>query len=146
MIKFLPIGGADDIGASCYYLNIDGTGILLDCGIHPQKTGMESLPKFELLKNEPLDFLFISHAHQDHIGAMPFLIKEYPHVKVFATKQTIDISRLTLHNSVNITNEQLKETSEDLIYDHEDIDLILRSVSEIEYKKTNFGVLNCDNQ
>ena len=41
MIRFLPLGGADEIGASCFYLNIDGTGILLDCGIHPQKTKTE---------------------------------------------------------------------------------------------------------
>ena len=136
MIKFLPLGGADEIGASCFYLNIDGTGILLDCGIHPQKTKNESLPKFELLETETLDFLFISHAHQDHIGALPFLVKKMPYVKIYSTKQTLEIARITLHNSVKITNEQLTGTVDEILYNHEDIDLILRSVIEFEYNET----------
>ena len=57
MIKFLQLGGADDIGVVCFYLNISGTGILLDCGIHPQKKGLESFPKFELLDDLPVDFV-----------------------------------------------------------------------------------------
>ncbi len=139
MIKFLPLGGADEVGASCFYLNIDGTGILLDSGIHPRKTGKESLPEFELIKNEPLDFLFITHAHQDHIGALPFLIKKFPHVKIYSTKQTLEVAKLTLHNTVRITNEQMTGTVNELLYDHDDIDLILRSITEIEYE-TNLEV------
>jgi len=135
MIRILPLGGADEIGASCFYLNIDGTGILLDCGIHPQKTKTDSLPKFKLIQNEPVDFLFISHAHLDHIGALPFLIKKFPHVKVYTTKQTLEIAKLTLHNTVRITNEKLTGTSNELLYDHDDIDLILRSAAEMEYEK-----------
>jgi len=37
MISFLPVGGGNEIGANCYYLNLNGNGIILDCGIHPQK-------------------------------------------------------------------------------------------------------------
>lgn len=77
MIKIIPLGGADDIGASCIYLNIDGSGLLLDCGVHPKENGMDSLPKFELIENLPLDYVLISHAHQDHIGALPLLIKNF---------------------------------------------------------------------
>lgn len=135
MIRFFPLGGADEVGASCFYLNIDGTGILLDCGIHPQKTKNDSLPKFELIQNEPIDFLFISHAHLDHIGALPFLIKKFPHIKIYSTKQTLEIAKLTLHNTVRITNEKLTGTSDELLYDHDDIDLILRSAMEMEYEK-----------
>ncbi len=135
MIRFLPLGGADEVGASCFYLNFDGTGILLDCGIHPQKTKIDSLPKFELIQNEPIDFLFISHAHLDHIGALPFLIKKFPYLKIYTTKQTLEIARLTLHNTVRIPNEKLSGTSNELLYDHDDIDLILRSAIEMEYEK-----------
>jgi mRNA degradation ribonuclease J1/J2 len=50
MISFLPIGGGNEIGANSYYLNFNGNGIILDCGIHPQKTGLQSLPNFDLIK------------------------------------------------------------------------------------------------
>jgi Cft2 family RNA processing exonuclease len=131
MIKFLPLGGANDIGANCYYLDIEGTGIILDCGMHPQRTGLESLPAFELIADKPVDFVLISHAHLDHIGSLPWLVQRHPYIKIIATPQTRAIAELTLHNSVSILREQLKDSNEIKIYSHEEIDLLIQS---IEYK------------
>ncbi len=131
-IKFIALGGAEEIGASCFYLNIDGTGILLDCGIHPQRKGFDALPRFELLDELDLDYVIISHAHQDHIGALPFLIKKFPHAKILATPQTIEVAILTLHNSVRI----LSEVDEDmLVYTHEEVDLLLQCAFDIKYEE-----------
>ncbi|MAT56364.1 MAG: MBL fold metallo-hydrolase [Melioribacteraceae bacterium] len=134
-IKFLPLGGADEIGASCYYLNIEGTGILLDCGIHPRKIGYASLPNLDILKNLPVDFCIVTHAHQDHIGALPILIKQYPHVRIYATKQTVEIAEYTLHNAVKILRESLGDTPE-LLYTHEEVDLLVRSMIDYRYNET----------
>lgn len=136
MVKFLPLGGADDIGASCFYLNIDGTGLLLDCGIHPRKKDFDALPKFDLIKNLPLDFVFISHAHQDHIGSLPFLTQKFPHVIIYATSQTKEIAELTLHNAANILAASQTPENEFKIYSHEEIDLLVRSIRTIEYNTT----------
>lgn len=131
MIKFLPLGGAGEIGASCFYLNIAGSGIILDCGMHPQKKGLDSLPDFDLIKNEPVDYVLISHAHQDHIGALPYLVQKHPYVKIVTTPQTRAIAELTLHNSVSILQEQLEEDSLLKVYSHDEIDLLIKS---IDYK------------
>lgn len=133
MIKFLPLGGADEIGASCFYLNISGTGILLDCGIDPKKEGIDGLPNFDLLNELPLDFIFISHAHQDHIGALPFLIQKFPHTIIYSTVQTKEIANITLHNAVNILNEKQNVENGIKFYSHEEIDLLVKSMREIEY-------------
>ena len=135
MIKLIPLGGAEDVGASCYYLFIDGTGILLDCGIHPRKAGIESLPDFEKLNHLPLDAVIISHAHQDHIGGLPFLVKKFPHVKIYSTVQTIEIARLTLHNTVSIFRDQLEDWQSVGLYSHEEVELLLKSVHTPEYKE-----------
>ncbi|MCZ6703742.1 MAG: MBL fold metallo-hydrolase, partial [Ignavibacteria bacterium] len=111
MVTFLPLGGADEIGANCYYLNINGSGIILDCGMHPKKTGLDALPKFELLENKALDYVLISHAHQDHINALPFLIKKFPHLKIVTTPQTRAIAELTLHNAISILGQQIEDKS-----------------------------------
>jgi len=132
MQKFLPLGGAGEIGASCYYLNIDGTGILLDCGMHPRKTGLESLPKFDLLKNEPLDYVLISHAHQDHLNALPFLVKKYPHIKIITTPQTRALAELTLHNTISILKRQVKEVEIE-IYSHDEVDLLIKTIDYKSY-------------
>ncbi|MGB5893015.1 MAG: MBL fold metallo-hydrolase [Ignavibacteriaceae bacterium] len=130
MITFLPLGGADEIGANCYYLNINGTGIILDCGMHPKKVELEALPKFELLKDKPLDYVLISHAHQDHLNALPFLVKVFPHIKIVTTPQTRAIAELTLHNTISILGRQIKDESF-TIYSHDEVDLLIKT---IDYK------------
>lgn len=141
MIKFLPLGGAGEIGANSFYINIDGTGIVIDCGMHPLKIGLEALPKFDLIKDLPVDYVLISHAHQDHLSALPFLVQRHPYIKIITTPQTRAIAELTLHNSISIMSEQLSSEEKALmnskqikVYSHEEIDLLIKS---IEYRSYN---------
>jgi Cft2 family RNA processing exonuclease len=123
MIRFTAIGGANEIGANSYYLYIDGTGILLDCGMHPRKQGAEALPNFEIIQNEPLDFVIISHSHHDHIGALPDFIRRFPYVRPFATKQTREIARSSLQDSTTIKIKQA-------LLDQPDIEIAYQSMRE----------------
>lgn len=134
MISFLPVGGGNEIGANCFYLNINGNGIILDCGIHPQKKGIESLPGFELLENKTLDYALISHAHQDHIAALPFLIKKFPYIKIFTTPQTRALAELTLHNAVSILKKEIKDEQFEF-YTHDEVDLLIKMINYNEYEK-----------
>lgn len=128
MIKFLPLGGAGEIGANCYYLNITGTGIVLDCGMHPQKTGLDSLPNFNLIEDKPVDYALISHAHQDHLMSLPFLVKKHPYLKIITSRQTRELAELTLHNSVSIMMNELDENHQFQFYTHEEIDLLTQTI------------------
>lgn len=133
MITFKNIG-SDFIGANCYYLNFDGNGIILDSGVDPKKKGKESLPNFSLLKEVPTDYAIISHAHQDHIGSLPFLIKEFPHLKIISTPQTRALAELVLHNAVSILNKEISD--EDFVpYSHAEVDLLIKSINYLEYEK-----------
>jgi len=133
MISFLPIGGGNEIGANSYYLNFNGNGIILDCGIHPQKTGLESLPDFDLLKDKSVDSCLISHAHQDHIGSLPFLVKKFPYVKIITTPQTRALAELTLHNSVSILKKEIEEDDFEF-YSHDEVDLLIKMIEYKEYQ------------
>ena len=133
MLKILPLGAAREIGASCFYLNISGTGIILDCGIHPKKKGLEALPDFNLLAQEPVDYVIISHAHQDHLSALPFLVKKFPYIKIIATPQTRALAEVVLHDSISILKKQINNNDFE-IYSHEEIDLLIQS---IEYRSYN---------
>ncbi|MBU2493891.1 MAG: MBL fold metallo-hydrolase [Bacteroidetes bacterium] len=135
MIKFLPLGGALEIGASCFYININGTGIILDSGLHPRQKGINALPDFELIKNENVDAVLISHAHQDHIASLPFLIRNHPYLQIFMTVQSLEIAEKTLHNSSRILKEQLNENDLIVPYSHEEINLLLRTVREKDYNE-----------
>ena len=134
MIEFLPLGGAGEIGANCYFLNLDGLGVILDCGMHPQKTGFDSIPKFDKLINKPTDYVLISHAHQDHLNALPFLIKKFPHLKIITTPQTRAVAELTLHNAISILKQQIDERDFE-IYSREEVDLLIKSINYKSYNE-----------
>jgi len=133
MISFLPIGGGNEIGANSYYLNFNGNGIILDCGIHPQKTGLGSLPNFDLIKDKSIDSCLISHAHQDHIGSLNFLVKKFPYVKIITTPQTRALAELTLHNSVSILKKEMEEADFEF-YSHDEVDLLIKMIEYKEYQ------------
>lgn len=134
MISFLTLGGGNEIGANCYYLNFNGNGIILDCGIHPKLAGLQSLPDFNLIENTSVDHVLISHAHQDHIGALPFLVKKFPYVKIISTPQTRAVAELTLHNAVSILKKEIDDEYLEL-YSHDEVDLLIKMIDYYEYGK-----------
>lgn len=121
-ITFSPIGGGREIGANSYLLGIDGSSVLLDCGLHPKKEGRESLPDFSLLRNAP-DAVVISHGHVDHCGALPYFLKLFPGVPAFATDATTGIMDCMLHNSVSVMTAMSRERGihDYPLYTHEDV-------------------------
>jgi Cft2 family RNA processing exonuclease len=134
MIEFVPLGGAGEIGANSYYLNIEGIGIILDCGMHPQKMGIDSLPSFDLLNDKPTDYVLISHAHQDHLNSLPFLIKKFPHLKIITTPQTRAVAELTLSHAISILKRQV-DINKFEIYSREEVDLLIKSINYKSYNE-----------
>ncbi len=135
MIKFLPLGGAGEIGANSFYLNIDGCGVILDCGMHPQKNGLDALPDFSLIESLPVDYVLVSHAHHDHLSALPFLVQKFPYIKIISTPQTRALAELTLHNSISILKEHVNESDGLKIYSHDEIDLLIQSIDYHAYEE-----------
>ncbi|ALJ57003.1 Ribonuclease [Candidatus Xiphinematobacter sp. Idaho Grape] len=91
-----------EIGANSYLLKAGGNSILLDAGFHPRKEGRAALPNFSLLEEENLDVVVLTHAHHDHIGALPALTKRYRDIPVYMTPATARVAGIMLHNSVNV--------------------------------------------
>lgn len=132
-ISFTLIGGEKEIGANCYYLNFDGTGIILDSGLHPEKEGIDALPKLDLLQNLHSDYVFISHSHIDHIGSLPYLIQKFPHLKIYTTPQSRDIAEVMLHNSLTLTQKNVINSDPLPFYTHEQLDLLIETFHTIKY-------------
>jgi Cft2 family RNA processing exonuclease len=108
-LKFINLTRQIEIGANSYLLEIGDRGIILDCGMHPKNQGEEALPNFKCLANRPVDAILISHAHQDHIGTLPVLMRRHPDAPVFMTAPSAEIGDTLLHNSVNVMTRQREE-------------------------------------
>ncbi|HWF43114.1 MAG TPA: MBL fold metallo-hydrolase [Candidatus Kapabacteria bacterium] len=105
-VKFMALGGGREIGANSFYYDIDGHGILVDAGLHPEKTGWDAFPKIEALSHSPVDSFLITHAHTDHLGGVPYVLQTFPNANVFATSETIELSRIMLQNSASLLPKQ----------------------------------------
>ncbi|HEV8185550.1 MAG TPA: MBL fold metallo-hydrolase, partial [Chthoniobacterales bacterium] len=108
-MKFINLTRQTEIGANCYYLESGDERFVLDCGMHPKREGDEALPNLSAIDGRELDAIIISHAHQDHIGTLPVLMRRQPEARVFKTEATAAIGETLLHNSVNVMSRQREE-------------------------------------
>jgi Cft2 family RNA processing exonuclease len=108
-LKFINLTRRTEIGANSYYLEAAGQRLVLDSGMHPKEEGEESLPNFRALGDRQLDAIVLSHAHLDHVGTLPVLMRRQPNARIFMTEATAEIGNALLHNSVNVMTRQREE-------------------------------------
>ena len=123
-LKFINLTRRTEIGANCYYLEIGGHRLVLDCGMHPTNTGEEALPNLKLIAGRQIEAILVSHGHQDHIGTLPVLMRHFPTAHIFMTDATADVGQILLHNSVNVMTRQREEIGERSypLFTHREID------------------------
>lgn len=111
---FSALGATNTISASCHFLYINGTGIILDAGVDPEAEGEESLPDFDRIHQRSdwyVDHALISHAHHDHIGSLPVLLQHFPHAKVHMTFATRELADFVLPASARLQRRKMREGS-----------------------------------
>lgn len=100
-IKFL--GAAMSVTGSCHLITINQYKFLLDCGLFQGSEALEELNYQEFgFKPSEIDFMILSHAHVDHCGRIPLLVKQGFKGKIYCTGATAEISDIMLQDSGNI--------------------------------------------
>ncbi|HEX8386537.1 MAG TPA: MBL fold metallo-hydrolase [Rubricoccaceae bacterium] len=110
-MRYLSLGDTHEIAASCHYIEIGGTGVVLDAGMDPDKDGYDALPPFELLKTRPVDHVVVTHAHHDHLGSLPVLAREVPHAHVHMSRPTAMLAEVLLPSSARLQKRRVREGS-----------------------------------
>ena len=94
-LRIIPLGGLGDIGRNMAALEIDGKILLIDCGVlfpeddHP---GVDLiLPAIDVIADRLDDVvaLVLTHGHEDHIGAVPYLLRQRPDIPLIGSKLTL---------------------------------------------------------
>ncbi len=113
-----------DIGASSWFVDIEGSKLLMDAGVHPKREGWNSLPMYDVIKNEEIDAIAISHCHHDHVGSLPIAQRYCPRAHVLMTELSYFVVERVLHNSVNVMKRQRDELGikEYPLFSHEEVD------------------------
>jgi Cft2 family RNA processing exonuclease len=121
-IKLHFLGGADEVGASCLLIEAAGQRVLVDAGIRVSpkaRDGLsgELLPDLAPLSDTRLDAVLVTHAHADHIGALPLVLGSRPDVPVYATPATISLIGVMLQDALRIMETRVDAEGELPSYD-----------------------------
>ncbi len=115
-VRMIPLGGLGEIGRNMMLYEYDDQAIAVDVGLmfpEEEMLGVDLvIPDFEYLLDDPdrLQAVFLTHGHEDHIGALPFLLREL-NVPVFCTRLTrglVDV-KLREHRLQEDTHVQVVE-------------------------------------
>ena len=104
MIRVIPLGGLGEIGLNTMVIEHHDERILIDCGLmfpRADQLGVDVvLPDFSWVKDSPdsLKAIVLTHAHEDHVGALPWLLREL-NVPVYGTRFTLAIARHKLEEA-----------------------------------------------
>lgn len=105
---------ATDVTGSCTCVIFNGKKILLECGLHqeadPFKSYKANSEKFPF-KPDEIDYVFICHAHIDHIGLLPRLVKEGFKGKIILNEKTAMVADALLRNCAFILGDEARTIS-----------------------------------
>lgn len=126
-MKVSVLGGGNEVGASCLHIKIADTNILIDAGMRMH--GDHPLPALGMLDElEKPDVILVTHAHADHIGALPIIHSLYPDAPIYATPPTVDLMNIMMKDSYKILERRCQETNTLPPYTDEQVTNLLQSV------------------
>ncbi|SCU66797.1 cleavage and polyadenylation specificity factor subunit, putative [Trypanosoma equiperdum] len=144
-VEILPIGSGGEVGRSCVVVRYKGRSVMLDCGNHPAKSGLDSLPFFDSIRCDEIDLVLITHFHLDHCGALPYFCEQTSfRGRIFMTSATKAFYKMVMNDFLRIgasaedivNNEWLQSTIEKIetVEYHEEV-----TVNGIHFQPFNAG-------
>jgi Cft2 family RNA processing exonuclease len=136
-MRLINLNPDTDIGASAWFVEIDGHRLLMDAGTHPKREGRDGLPLYNLIAKEDVDAIAISHCHHDHVGSLPIAVRHFPRAHVLFTELSYLLVERVLHNSVNVMKRQRDEMGikEYPLYTHDEVDDIAPIFQGYKYNR-----------
>lgn len=121
------LGGGNEVGASCLLVKMEGTSVLIDAGMRMH--GDEIMPMLGMLDQaEGPECILVTHAHADHIGALPVVHSLYPQVPIYATPPTCDLMRIMMKDSYKIMEMRSRQSHSLPSYTEQQVDSVLNSI------------------
>ncbi|MBL1068290.1 ribonuclease J [Streptomyces sp. 7-21] len=94
-LRVTPLGGLGEIGRNMTVIEFGGRLLIVDCGVlfpEEEQPGIDLiLPDFTTIRNrlDDIDGIVLTHGHEDHIGGVPYLLREHPDIPLIGSKLTL---------------------------------------------------------
>ena len=136
--------GADRcVTGSCHCLEINGKKILVDCGLQQGRDELDN--RYRAFAPGNIDILLVTHAHIDHTGRIPLLVKNGFHGRILTTRLTADLMKIMLLDSAHIQESDAEYENRkgdragrehvDPLYTEQDALDVFKYVTTCEYKE-----------
>ncbi len=147
-MKISFFGAAQNVTGSNYLLDVNGSRVLVDCGYYQERD-------FRYRNHEPfpydpidIDAVLLTHAHLDHSGLLPKLVKHGFKGKIFCTEASADIAKIIMYDSAHIQEEDIKHKKKrhakqgrkspypyEAIFTTEDVDATAEMIVPVKYEQ-----------
>lgn len=137
-IRIIPLGGVQEIGMNMTVIEYGNELIIIDCGFMFPRYHMLGIdyviPDTSYLKDKNIIGLILTHGHEDHIGAIPHFLRNFPNIKIYGTRLTAAFLKAKLSDYKN-------EYKDIEIYELEPRNKIKLGVNfEIEFIRVNHSI------
>jgi ribonuclease J len=99
-LHIIPLGGLGEVGKNMTLYEFGGERLLVDAGLafpRDEHLGVDLvLPDFSHLEDRPLRAIVLTHGHEDHVGALPYVLREIEVGEVIATRLTLGMIKSKL--------------------------------------------------
>lgn len=129
-------GATREVTGSCYLVDNGKTRILVDCGMF-QGNAFADAKNFRDFGFDAstIDAVVVTHAHLDHVGRIPKLIKDGFRGAVYATPPTAKLMQLVLEDAERLMSDDERRESRPKLYDRDDVDQTMKRVKHVEYSR-----------
>ncbi|MEO8065821.1 MAG: MBL fold metallo-hydrolase [Candidatus Doudnabacteria bacterium] len=129
-MKITFYGAAQTVTGSKHLIESEGFRILLDCGLH-QGEGGDRANRELAFGAESVDSVILSHAHADHCGMLPVLVRNGFKGKIYCTSATADIAKYILVDSAMVQQQESNHTP--VLYTKQEAENVFPYFEEVPY-------------
>ena len=121
-ITLTSYGAAQEVTGSCHLLKVDGFRLLIDCGLYQGDLNnyFRNWEEFGFSAKN-IDAVILTHAHLDHCGRLPKLIKEGFKGKIYTTPPTAKLVEIVLADNLKIMAEKIAHSKYPPLYSSSDL-------------------------
>jgi len=105
MMKLTFLGATQNVTGSRYVLEVNGRKLLIDCGLYQERQFRDRNWEPFMVPPREIDAVLLTHAHLDHCGLLPKLVREGFKGPVFCTRATAEIAKIVLLDSARLQGE-----------------------------------------
>jgi metallo-beta-lactamase family protein len=127
-------GGAQTPTGSNFLLDVGGKRFMIDCGLYQgEKVSLDNNMSAFTYDIKSIDALFITHAHLDHVGRIPKLVRDGYSNPIYSTAPTREIAELVMLDSMGVLGKEAKREDKPLLYEEKDVFNTMRLWKDLTY-------------